>query len=118
MIFWHFVTTFFYTFGPIGLIKTFFKSPGSWHEHRPIYDLHFEYIDLLSFIQNNGVLGVNIIFVASFWQFFFAILAIKMAYFLKLEHFLRPSLKTRSHAGSAHTFGSSHRLLEVPQKWV
>ena len=25
--------------------------------------------------------------------------------FVKLEHFLRPFLKTRSHDGSAHTFG-------------
>ena len=39
---------------------------------------------------------------------FLAILAIKMAEFLKLEHFLRPFLKTRSHDGSAHTFRSSH----------
>ena len=52
-----------------------------------------------------------------FWQFL-AILAIKMADFLKLELFLRPSLKTRSHDGSAHTFGFSQRFLEVPQKRV
>ena len=38
--------------------------------------------------------------------------------FLKLEHFLRPYLKTRSHDGSAHTSGSSLRFLEVPQKGV
>ena len=30
--------------------------------------------------------------------------------------FLRPSLETRSHDRSAHTFGSSQRFLEVPQK--
>ena len=38
--------------------------------------------------------------------------------FLKLEHFLIPFLKTRSHDRSAHTFGSSLQFLEVPQKWV
>ena len=59
-----------------------------------------------------GVLGVQINLITSFWQFL-AILAIKMAAFLKLELFLRPSLKTRSHDGSAHTFRSSHRFLEV-----
>ena len=48
---------------------------------------------------------------------FFAILAIKMADFFKLL-FLRPSLKTRSHDRPAHTFGSSQRFLEVPQKGV
>ena len=32
-----------------------------------------------------------------------------------LEHFFRP---TRSHDRSAHTFGSSHRFLEVPHKGV
>ena len=41
-----------------------------------------------------------------------------MAEFLKLEHFLRPFLKTRSHDRSAHTFRSSHQFLEVPQKGV
>ena len=35
-----------------------------------------------------------------------------------LEHFFRPFLKTRSYDRSAHTFGSSHRFLEVPHKWV
>ena len=34
----------------------------------------------------------------------------------KLEHFLRPFFKTRSHGKSAHTFGSSSRFLQVPQK--
>ena len=34
-----------------------------------------------------------------------------------LEHFFRPFLKT-SHGRSAHTFGSSHRFLEVPHKGV
>ena len=47
---------------------------------------------------------------------FFAILAIKLADFLKLELFLRPFLYTRRHDGSAHTFGSSQSFLEVPQK--
>ena len=42
--------------------------------------------------------------------------------FVKLEHFLRPFLKTRSQDGSAHTFRSSLQFLEVPlkgalQKW-
>ena len=35
-----------------------------------------------------------------------------------LEHFFRPFLKTRSYDRSAHTFGSSHRFLEVPHKGV
>ena len=38
--------------------------------------------------------------------------------FIKLECFLRPFLKTRSHEESAHTFGSSIQFLEVPQKGV
>ena len=38
--------------------------------------------------------------------------------FVKLEHFLRPFLKTRSHNRSAHTFRSSLWFLKVPQKWV
>ena len=38
--------------------------------------------------------------------------------FIKLECFLRPFLKTRSHDKSAHTFKSSLRFLEVPQKGV
>ena len=58
-----------------------------------------------------GFLGVQTNFITSFWHFL-AFLTIKMADFLKLEHFLRPSLKTRSHDGSAHTFGSSQRFLE------
>ena len=36
--------------------------------------------------------------------------------FIKLECFLRPFLKTRSHDKSAHTFRSSLQFLEVPQK--
>ena len=63
------------------------------------------------------VLGVQHFVITSLWQFW-AILAIKMAELFKLEHFLRPFLKTRSHNGSVHTFGSSHRFLEVPQKGV
>ena len=38
--------------------------------------------------------------------------------FFMLEHFFRPFLKTRSYDRSAHTFGSSHRFLEVPHKRV
>ena len=38
--------------------------------------------------------------------------------FFMLEHFFRPFLKTRSYDRSAHTFGSSHRFLEVPHKGV
>ena len=38
--------------------------------------------------------------------------------FFKLEHFLRPFLTTRSHVGSAHTFGFSLQFLEVLQKWL
>ena len=36
--------------------------------------------------------------------------------FIKLECFLIPFLRTRSHDESAHTFGSSHWFLEVPKK--
>ena len=38
--------------------------------------------------------------------------------FIKLEYFLRPFLRTRSHDGSAHTFRSSLQFLEVAQKGV
>ena len=38
--------------------------------------------------------------------------------FIKLECFLRLFLNTRSHDESAHTFRSSLRFLEVPQKGV
>ena len=38
--------------------------------------------------------------------------------FFMLEHFFRPFFKTRSYDRSAHTFGSSHRFLEVPHKGV
>ncbi len=44
-------------FGLIGCVKTFFKSPGSWHECRPRYGLQFVYIGLLSFIQKRGFVG-------------------------------------------------------------
>ena len=47
---------------------------------------------------------------------FLDILAIKMAEFLKLEHILKPFVKTRSHDGSAHTFGSSHCFFGSAQK--
>ena len=36
--------------------------------------------------------------------------------FFKLECFLRPFLKTRSHDRSAHTFGPSLQFVKVPQK--
>ena len=39
-----------------------------------------------------------------------------LSFIQKLELFLRPYLKTRSHDGSAHTFGYSQRFLELPQK--
>ena len=38
--------------------------------------------------------------------------------FIELEYFLILFLRTRSHDGSAHTFRSSLRFLEVPQKGV
>ena len=38
--------------------------------------------------------------------------------FIKLESFLIPFIRTRRHDESAHTFGSSHWFLEVPQKGV
>ena len=66
-----FFSTFFDTFGLIGSIKTI----------RPIYDLHFVYIDILSFILKGGFGGLKKI-ITSFWQFL-AILAIKMAVFFK-----------------------------------
>ena len=40
-----------------------------------------------------GVLGVQKNFITSFWPFWPS----KWLFFLKLEHFLRLSLKTRSH---------------------
>ena len=114
----HFLTTFFDTFGLIGSVKTFFKSPGRWHECRPIYGLHFVYIGFFYPLYKKGVFGGPKKFHQRFLAFFLAILAFKMAHFLKLELFLRPFLKIRSHDRSAHTFGSSHRFLEVPQKGV
>ena len=39
-------------------------------------------------------------------------------FLFKLEIFVRPFFKTRSLDGSVHTFRSSHRFLEVPQKGV
>ena len=67
----------------------------------------FVYIDVFILYIKRGFWGSNIFFVTSLQQFL-AILAIKMAEFLKLEHFLRSFLKTRSHSGSTHTFRSSH----------
>ena len=40
-------------------IKNFFKSPGSWHECRLIYGLHFVYSFFLSFIQKKVFLVSN-----------------------------------------------------------
>ena len=81
------------------------------------YIAYILYILFLYPLYKKGVLGVQTNFITCFYNFL-AILTIKMADFLKLELFLRPSLKTRSHDRSAHTFGSSHRFLEVPQKGV
>ena len=44
--------------------------------------------------------------------------SITFYYFFMLEHFFRNFLKIRSYDRSAHTFGSSHRFLEVPHKGV
>ena len=38
--------------------------------------------------------------------------------FFKAITLLRPFFKTRGHDGTAHTFGSCQRFLEVPQKGV
>ena len=48
---------------------------------------------------------------------FFSHLGHHNGHFFNLN-FLRPFLKTRSHDGSAHSFGSCHQFLEVPQKGV
>ena len=50
--------------------------------------------------------------------FFTSTSNINYSVFFMLEHFVRPFLKTRSYDRSAHTFGSSHRFLEVPHKGV
>ena len=71
---------------------------------------------ILYIYTKKGFLRVQNFVILSLWQFL-AILAIKIAEFFKLEHFLRPFLKTRSHDRSAHTFGSSHRYLEVPRSF-
>ena len=71
------------------------------------YMAYVLYIYIFYPLYKNGVLQVQNFVVTSLWKFL-AILAIKMAEFLKLEHFLRPFLKTSKHDGSAHTFRSSH----------
>ena len=59
-----------------------FQNPGSWHECRPIYGLHFcIYRFFLSFIQKRGFWGSKIIS-SQVSGIFLAILAIKMADFL------------------------------------
>ena len=50
-------TTFLDTFGLIGSVKNFFKSPGSWHECRPIYGLHFVYIGFFILYTKKGFWG-------------------------------------------------------------
>ena len=112
-----FLTTFFDMFSLIRSIKTFFKSPGCWHECRPIWAIFCIYIFffILLYKKKGGFGGPNKIssrVSGIFWH----ILTIKITDFLKLELFLRPSLKTRKHDGSAHTFGCSQRFLEVPQE--
>ena len=56
MIFLAFVTTFFDMFGLIRSVH-FFKSPGSWHECRPIYGLHFVYIGFFPLYKKGGFGG-------------------------------------------------------------
>ena len=47
----------------------FFKSPGSWHECRPIYGLHFVYIGFFyPLYKKKGVLGVQKNFITSCWH--------------------------------------------------
>ena len=72
------------------------------------------YIFEILYAKKKGGFGVQNFDVMSL-HWFLVILALKMAEFFKLEHFLRPFIKTRSHDGSAHTFRSSHQFLEVPQ---
>ena len=55
------------------------------------YMAYIWYIFFFILYTKKGVLGVQQKFITSFWQFL-AILAIKMADFLKLERFLRPFL--------------------------
>ena len=67
------------------------------------------YIYIYIFNTKNGVLGgPKCCIHGSPAEFYFKL--------LKLVHLLRPFLKTRSHDRSAHTLGSSHQFLEVPQK--
>ena len=50
--------------------KNFFKSPGSWHECRPIYGLHFVYIVFYPLYKKGGLGGPNK-FHHEFLAFFF-----------------------------------------------
>ena len=54
----HFLTTFF-TPLVYRIPLNFFKSPGSWHECRPIYGLHFVYIGFFILYTKKGVLVVQ-----------------------------------------------------------
>ena len=69
MICWHFLTTFLTCLvlsDPLQL----FKSPGSWHECRPIpiYGLHFVYIVFYPLCKK-VFWGVQTNFITSFWPF-------------------------------------------------
>ena len=52
-------------FGHIGSVKTFSKGPGSWHECRPIYGLHFLYIGFYPLYKKGFFWGVS----GSVWPF-------------------------------------------------
>ena len=83
MIFWHFLTTFFDMFGLIGSVKKKFKSPGSWHECRPIYGLHFVYLVFFYPLYKKGFFGGPNKFHHEFLAFF-GHFDHQMADFLKL----------------------------------
>ena len=89
-------------------------------------DWHFLLLFLLLFLQTSNFLFLlgteNAVGGVGLWQCMPSCLhwlqtSITQS-FLKLEHFLRPFLKTRNHDSSAHTFGSSHIFLEVAQNGV
>ena len=79
----------FDTFGLIGSVKTFSKVLGVSMNIAP-YMAYILYIYIFFYpLYKKGVLGVTNFVVTSLQQLL-AILAIKVAEFLKLEHFLRP----------------------------
>ena len=78
-------------FGLIGSVKTFSKALGVGMNLGPNMAYICIYRLFLSCIQKKGGFGVEKKIITSFWHFL-AILAIKMAEFLKLELFLRPFL--------------------------